>query len=80
MESLAAWALAGILPPYTGEDSKNVARSLRRRFAMVGLLFGLTLVGTLWESTANIALTVGAAVVIVVGLWFYSEHAHRPSA
>jgi hypothetical protein len=79
MESIGLWALAGLLPAYTGEDSKNVARSLRRRFAVVGLLFGLTLVGTLWESTANIPVTVGASVVIVVGLWLYSEHAHRPA-
>jgi hypothetical protein len=80
MESLALWALAGLLPAYSGEDSKNLARSLRRRFAMVGLLFGSALVGTLWESTGNIAVTAGASVVIVVGLWLYSELGDRPAA
>jgi hypothetical protein len=80
MESLTGWALAGLLPIYTGEDSKNVARSLRRRFAMLGLILGLTLVGTLWEWTANIGVTVGASVVILAGLWLYSEHGHRPAA
>ena len=80
MGAIALWALAGLLPAYTGEDSKNVARSMRRRFAMVGLLIGLALVGTVWEWTSNLTVTIGMAVVIVVGLWFYSEHAHRPAA
>ncbi len=80
MGAIALWALAGLLPAYTGEDSKNVARSLRRRFAMVGLLIGLALVGTVWEWTSNLAVTIGMAVMIVVGLWFYSEHGHRPAA
>jgi phosphoglycerol transferase MdoB-like AlkP superfamily enzyme len=78
MESLALWALARLLPPYTGEDSKNLARSLRRRFALVGLLFGLAPIGTLWNWTANIAVTCGASVVMLAGLWLYSEHWHRP--
>jgi hypothetical protein len=80
MGAIALWALAGLLPAYAGEDSKNLARSLRRRFALVGLLFASALVGTLWEWTANIVVTGGASVVIVVGLWLYSEHAHRPAA
>ncbi len=80
MESLALWALARLLPTYTGEDSKNLARSLRRRFASVGLLFGLALVVSLWDWTGSIAVTGGASVVMVVGLWFYSEHSHRPAA
>jgi hypothetical protein len=79
MESLALWALARLLPVYSGEGS-NLARSLRRRFAMVGLLFALALVGTLWEWTANIALTGGASLVILAGLWLYSEHGNRPAA
>jgi uncharacterized membrane protein len=57
-----------------------MARSLRRRFAVLGVLLGLTLVGTLWESTANIAMTGGAAVLIGTGLWLYSEHGDRPAA
>ncbi len=80
MGALALWAVARLLPPYTGEDSKNLARSLRRRFALVGLFLGLTLVVSLWDWTANIAVTGGASVVIVTGLWFYSEHGHRPAA
>ncbi len=80
MESLALWALARLLPTYTGEENKNYARSLRRRFALVGLLLGLALVGSLWEWTASFAVTGVAAVVILAGLWFYSEHAHRPAA
>lgn len=69
-----------MLPAYTGEDSKNLARSLRRRFALVGLLFGLTLVLSLWQWTANIAVTGVASVVIAAGLWLYSEHGSRPVA
>ena len=80
MESLALWALAGLLPTYSGEDNKNLARSLRRRFALLGLLLGVTLVGSFWEWTANIAVTGGASVVIVAGLWLYSEHGDRPPA
>jgi len=80
MPSLAMWALAKLLPVYTGQDSKNYARSLRRRFALVGLFFGLALVWSLWDWTANVAVTGGASVVIVAGLWLYSEHAHRPAA
>lgn len=80
VESLALWALARLLPTYTGDDSNNLARSLRRRFALVGLLFASALVGTLWEWTANIAVTAGASVVMVVGLWLYSEHGDRPAA
>ena len=80
MGGFALWALAGLLPAYTGEDSKNVARSLRRRFAMVGLLVGLAVVGTVWEWTSNLGATIGTAVVIVVALWLYSEHGHRPAA
>jgi uncharacterized membrane protein len=80
MLSLPLWALARLLPVYTGEDSKNFARSLRRRFALVGLVFGSALVGSLWEWTANIAVTGVVSVVMVVGLWLYSEHAHRPAA
>jgi hypothetical protein len=79
MESLALWALARLLPVYSG-DGSNLARSLRRRFAMVGLLFASALVGTLWEWTANIALTGGASLVILAGLWLYSEHGNRPAA
>jgi uncharacterized membrane protein len=80
MGSIALWALSRLLPAYTGEDSKNLARSLRRRFALVGLLFGLTLVLSLWQWTANIAVTGVASVVIAAGLWLYSEHASRPVA
>jgi uncharacterized membrane protein len=79
MGSLALWALARLLPVYSG-DGRNLARSLRRRFAMVGLLFALALVGTLWEWTASIAVTGGASLVIVAGLWLYSEHGDRPAA
>ena len=80
VEAIGLWALARLLPAYTGEDSRNLARSLRRRFALLGLLIGLTVVGTLWEWTADIALTGGAAVVILAALWLYSEHADRPAA
>lgn len=80
MGAIALWALAGLLPAYAGEDSKNLARSLRRRFALVGLLFSLALIGSVWEWTANIAVIVGASVVIVAGLWLYSEHGDRPAA
>jgi hypothetical protein len=80
MGSLVALALARLLPAYPGADSTNMARSLRRRFAVLGVLLGLTLVGTLWEWTANIAVTGGAAVLIGTGLWLYSEHGDRPAA
>jgi uncharacterized membrane protein len=80
VESLALWALAKLLPVYSGEDNNNLARSLRRRFAVVGLLFSFALIGSVWEWTANIAVTVGASVVIVAGLWLYSEHGDRPAA
>jgi hypothetical protein len=80
MESLGLWALARLLPTYTGEDSKNLARSLRRRFALVGLLFGSGLVAFLWDWTANIAVIGGASVLMVAGLWLYSEHGHRSEA
>jgi hypothetical protein len=80
VESLVPWALVGLLPPNTGEGSTNVARSLRRQFALLGLLLGLTLVGSLWEWTANIAVVVGALIVMVVALWLYSEHGDRPAA
>ena len=79
MESLALWALTKLLPVYSGEGN-HLARSLRRRFALVGLLFGLAVVGTVWEWTLNIAVTGGASVVIVAGLWLYSEHGDRPAA
>ena len=79
MEALSAWALARLLPAYTGADSKNLARSLRRRFAAVGLLLGVTIVLTLWDRTANAVLTVAVGVVIAAGLFFYSERAHRPA-
>jgi hypothetical protein len=80
MGAISLWALAGLLPAYGGEDSKNFARSLRRRFAVIGLFIGSAVVGTVWESTGNIAVTAGVTVVIVVGLWFYSEHGDRPAA
>jgi hypothetical protein len=79
MESLALWALAKLLPVYSGEGN-HLARSLRRRFAMVGLLFAVALIGTLWEWTASVAVTGGASVVIVGALWLYSEHGDRPAA
>jgi uncharacterized membrane protein len=79
MGSLALWALARLLPAYSG-GGNHLARSLRRRFAMVGLLFALALIGTLWEWTTNIAVTGGTSVVIVAGLWLYSEHGDRPAA
>jgi hypothetical protein len=47
VESLALWALAKLLPVYSGEDNNNLARSLRRRFALVGLLFSLALIGSM---------------------------------
>jgi hypothetical protein len=40
----------------------------------------LALVGTLWEWTANVAVTGVAALVSVAGLWLYSEHEDRPAA
>lgn len=80
MESLVAWAFVGLLPAYAGGDGEHVARSLRRRFAMLGLLLGVTLVGTLWEWTANGAITVGVSVVILAGLWLYSEQGDRRGA
>jgi len=80
MQSLALWALAKLLPVYSGEGSENVARSLRRRFALVGLLVGSALVGALWEWTASTAVIIGASVVIVTGLWLYSEHGERAEA
>ena len=80
MLSLVPWALAGLLPGYPQQDSGNLARSLRRRFALVGLLLGVTLALSLWDWTANIAITGGAAVVIAAGLWLYSEHGDRPAA
>jgi hypothetical protein len=80
MGALALWALVRLLPAYTGEDSKNLARSLRRRFALVGLVFASALVATAWDWTASIAVTAGVAVVIVAGLWLYSEHGDRPAA
>lgn len=79
MESLALWALTRLLPVYSGEGN-HLARSLRRRFALVGLVFSSALVGTLWEWTASIAITGGASLVIVAGLWLYSEHGDRPAA
>ena len=80
MPSLVMWALAGLLPVHRGDDTGNVARSLRRQFAVVGLVFSSALVGALWEWTASPAVTVGASVVIVAGLWFYSEHGDRAEA
>jgi hypothetical protein len=80
MLSLVPWALAGLLPAYPGDDSKNMARSLRRRFALLGLVFASAVIGTLWDWTANLAVTGGASVVIVAGLWLYSEHGDRPAA
>ena len=80
MESLVPWALAGLLPAYPGGDGKNLARSLRRRFAMLGLLVGVTLVGSVWVWTANGALTGVTALAIGAGLWLYSEHGDRPAA
>jgi len=78
--TLALWAFARLLPTYTGENSKNVARSLRRRFALVGLIFGSGLVAFLWDLTASLAVVGGTSVVIVMGLLIYSELAHRPAA
>ena len=78
--ALPLWALVRLLPVYTGDDSKNLARSLRRRFALVGLLCASALVATVWDWTANIAVTAGVAVVMVIGLWLYSEHGDRPAA
>jgi hypothetical protein len=80
MGSLVARAFAGLLPGYPGADSTNMARSLRRRFAGVGVILGLTLAGTLWEWTANLAMAGAAAVLIGVGLWLYSERGDRPAA
>jgi hypothetical protein len=80
MVSIAYWALARLLPPYSGEGDKHLARSLRRRFALLGLLFGLAVVGTVWDWTANGALTIAASVAIIAGLWLYSEHGDRPAA
>ena len=79
MQALALWALAGLLPVSGGDDSRNFARSLRRRFALVGALFGLGLVAFVWDWTANIVVTCVASVVILAGLFYYSEHAHRPA-
>jgi hypothetical protein len=47
---------------------------------MMGLLVSSALVGTLWEWTANVAVTGVAALVIVAGLWLYSEHGDRSAA
>jgi CHASE2 domain-containing sensor protein len=80
VQALALWALARLLPAYRGEDGDNPARSLRRRFALVGLLLGSGLVAFLWDWTASIAVVGGASVVIVAGLWLYSEHRDRSEA
>jgi hypothetical protein len=80
MQALALWALARLLPAYRGEDGDDPARSLRRRFALVGLLLGSGLVAFLWDWTANLAVVGGASVVIVAGLWLYSEHEQRSEA
>jgi hypothetical protein len=80
MQALALWALARLLPAYRGEDGDDPARSLRRRFALVGLLLGSGLVAFLWDWTANLAVVGGASVVIVAGLWLYSEHGQRSEA
>jgi hypothetical protein len=71
------WALARLLPVYMGEGSDNVARSLRRQFALVGVVLGAALIGALWDSTANLAVIGAASVVIAAGLWLYSEHGDR---
>jgi hypothetical protein len=65
MGAVALWVR--LLPAYTGDDNKNLARSLRRRFALVGLLFASALVATVWDWTANIAITAGAAVMHLRG-------------
>jgi hypothetical protein len=72
--------LVGLLRINSGEGSRDVARALRRQFALLGLLLGLTLVGSLWVWTASIAVAAGASVVIGAGLWLYSEHGGRPAA
>lgn len=80
MESLALWAFAKLLPAHSGDDGPDVARSIRRRFALVGLLVASALVGSIWEWTANLALTGWASVAFLAGLWLYSEHGDRPAA
>jgi len=80
MEALALWAFAGLLPASPRGDGNDFARSLRRRFALVGAVFSLALIGALWEWTANVAITGLASVVILAGLWRYSEHGDRPAA
>ena len=80
MPSLVLWAFAKLLPVSRGDDGGNVARSLRRQFAVVGLVIASALIGALWDRTANIAVTGGATVVIVAGLWLYSEHGDRAEA
>jgi len=77
MQQLGLWAFSRLLPVYTGEHSKNLARSMRRRFAALGVFFGAALVLTLWDSTGSLVLCAVVGVAIVLGLYFYSEHAHR---
>ena len=74
------WALAKLLPVSRGDGSGNVARGIRRQFAAVGLVAGAGLIAALWDWTANLGLIVAATVVIVTGLWFYSEHGDRAEA
>lgn len=74
---IGGWALARLLPVYVGEGSKDYARSLRRRFAFVGLVVVVGLVAFLWTGTESVAVCAGVFVLSLAGLWFYSEHGHR---
>jgi CHASE2 domain-containing sensor protein len=80
VQALALWAFAGLLPTHQGEDGNDPARSLRRRFALVGLLLGSGLAAFLWDWTANLAVVGAASVVMVAALWLYSEQGRRSEA
>ncbi|MEO8745061.1 MAG: hypothetical protein ABI334_09545 [Candidatus Dormiibacterota bacterium] len=80
MQAFALWAFAKFLPPTYGANSKDVARSLRRQFALVGLFLVSGLVVTLWSWTSNIVVAAGTLVVMGAGLWLYSEHGAQPAA
>jgi len=74
---IGGWALAKLLPPSVDQRSKDYARSIRRRFAALGLILTLGLVAFLWDETGNLAGCAAGGAVALVGLWFYAEHGHR---
>lgn len=80
VESLALWAFVKHLPIYDGKGSQDFARSLRRRFALLGALLALTLALSLWDWTGSLVGGGGVAAISLCGLWLYSEHGQRPAA